>query len=261
MAPDCVERQTELDEAQTSVSLRRPHGLWHYRSYFTILAKTVVELRNVGITVERVTQAQSQTPTKSFQSVAESMIADKFSVPYFPLSRIRAKIYRWRLGVGDLIDRRVQRNFLLLSTWCQPRILSVYLRTLWNGWVTDRRFANLRQAHGVQCRTCLLCCGTGEDSVDHYSCCSVFWQFAHLARPRGLGLRPDLRGKDVFLLIREGLTDIEKVRIALGIYAVYRTVNHMRHADNPGQHDFTAMLSLFAKRGADGSKAKQSLRF
>ncbi len=82
-----------------------------------------------------------------------------------------------------------------------------------------------------------------------------------VARPRGLGLRPDLRGKDVFLLIREGLTDIEKVRIALGIYAVYRTVNHMRHADNPGQHDFTAMLSLFAKRGADGSKAKQSLRF
>ena len=159
--------------------------------------------------------------------------------------------------MGDVVDRRVQRNCELLAGWCHPRILATFFRTIWNGWTTDRRMRSLLGSR----RTCILGCAA-EDSLEHYCCCPTFWGFATKARPRGLGLRPDLRGKATFFLTREGLFYKDVIRFAVGIYALFRVVCSCRHE---GQHkrfyNFDTLLYLWAKRGADNSKASRLLRY
>ena len=60
-------------------------------------------------------------------------------------------------------------------------------------------------------------------------------------------------------MIREGLAETDVVRIALGMYSLYRVVNHYRHADVREPLNYRAMLVLFARRGADGSRAERLL--
>ena len=55
----------------------------------------------------------------------------------------------------------------LLSNSCPPRVLAVYFRTLWNGWVTYERMKGL-----VEKRPCILGCGWEDDMVEHHCCCS-----------------------------------------------------------------------------------------
>eukprot|EP00973_Karenia_brevis_P009843 1331057-Karenia_brevis.AAC.1 len=86
------------------------------------------------------------------------------------------------------MERRVLSAFQLLSTRCTPRVMSAYLRTLWNGWTTDRRFRNVLVARGVSIRPCVLGCEQGTDALEHYLRCPVFRDFIHAPHPSGLGL-------------------------------------------------------------------------
>ncbi|CAE8598073.1 unnamed protein product [Polarella glacialis] len=261
VAPDCNDRRKELDEVLAEC-FRRPHGMWHYRSFYTILSECRSELAFKGITVQSLNNV-CEDRDHSFQHHAAKSIAAAFSETYFPLSRVRAKLVRWNVPErGDIADRRILRNFALLAKWCQPRILTVYLKTLWNGWSTDRRLQSLRRSQNQPCRTCLLGCESAEDSVDHYACCSVFWKFACAPRPVGLGLQTELRSKSTFLLVRSGLREEDSVRIALGMYALYRVVNICRHHNSTNcRFNFNTLLRLWSKRGADHSKAKRLLNF
>jgi hypothetical protein len=156
--------------------------------------------------------------------------------------------------MGDVVDRRVHRNFGLIAEWCAPRVLAAYFRTIWNGWATDRRLNSLRDT----VRSCILGC-EAEDSLEHYCCCPAFWKFAIRSRPRGLGLRPELRSKSTFFLTREGLHYKDTVRVAVGIYSLQRVVCCMRHGESQGSVD--NLLYLWAKRGSNNTKASQLLKF
>ncbi len=109
---------------------------------------------------------------------------------------------------------------------------------------------------------CLLGCGWLEDKLEHYIQCSRYWQFVTARRPKGLGVAACHRTREGALLLSRALSEENIARLSLGLYALYRTLNYMRYnfTDAPGI-DVPKLLMLFAKRGADGSKANSLLRF
>lgn len=170
LAPDCHERLRELDATQAD-NWQRPFKMWHYRAYFSVLVNTEKDCKTKSIKRKLVQQAVKDSKGSSFQHVAEQMIVDKLSSPYYAESRVRGKLVRWGLkGVPAHLERNVSAAFDILKLWCNPRVQVPYFRTIWNGWVRYRRM-NTLVSNG---RDCVLGCGWDEDSIEHYSVCSVF---------------------------------------------------------------------------------------
>ena len=157
--------------------------------------------------------------------------------------------------------QRVLQNFELFHRHCHPRVLSSYLRLVFNGWTTDRRMRSLRSAYGGK-GACLLGCPAGEDSIEHYAHCAVFWAFASSSRPRGLGFRLGALSKKLYFFgIADGMHEADKVRLALGVYAVFRSTNSLRHnGSGAASFNFTRYLAMWANFGARGSAAQRFLR-
>ena len=116
----------------------------------------------------------------SFQAFAEKMIIEQMEKPYYHLPQIRQKLVRWKLlGIPASHERRVMANSALPWSQCHPRVLAIYFKTVWDGWVTDDRMKILRVTSGLTCRPCLLGCGFDVDTVTNYGRCSMFWNFLH----------------------------------------------------------------------------------
>ena len=130
---------------------------------------------------------------------------------------------------------------------------------MWNGWVTSRRLNALSSQPNV----CILGCGSvyNEDSVEHYACCDVFWSWACSARPVGPGIQSRMRSKLSFFMLLPELCDEDRIRIALGAYAMHRLINHARHNQLCASFQHKRYLSIMCKRGAVGSKATSLLQF
>ena len=148
---------------------------------------------------------------------------------YYPEARIRQKLIPWKMsGLPADLERSILSNFRLLRDWCPPRVLAVYFRSVWGGWVTDCRMRSLLQAQGRALRPCVLQCGWDEDSVHHYGRCIIFWRFLAQPRPGGPGIPISYRSGESFLLL-SSMHIHDKVRVASGMYALYRTVQFLRH--------------------------------
>ena len=190
------------------------------------------------------------------------MITVAKSPTYFHESRMRTKLSHWNLpGIPREVECRAFKRFALTSTWCQQKITSVYFRTLWNGWVTDRRMASLLAKQGQAQRGCVLGCGWDEDSIEHYSGCKLYWNWVSSQRPLGLGIDNRFRSRAAFLLLHPQLSEEDAIRMALGMYALHMTTNECRHKQVPTIANISKILSLWAKRGAEGSKAKSLLQY
>ena len=126
-----------------------------------------------------------------------------------------------------------------------PRVRACQIRTIFNGWMTCRRFQRVGG--------CILGCADEEDSINHYAQCLHYnglWR-------KFLGLRtppPHLRLED-FLGIRPwpyslpehcrgsaGKNFAAAVR-AVSVSALYKTHNAIRHGAT------TAVAAQFAFRG------------
>ena len=160
-------------------------------------------------------------------------------------------------------ERRVLKRFKLLCEWCSPRVFAVVFRTYWNGWVTTARMKELFKTTGQSQKKCILNCGWEEDSLDHYMLCNKYWQFVTTRRPKGLGIPLAMpRSRETVLLLSDCLADEDAVRLALGLYSWYRTLNFIRFSGCSGANvDIPKMLQMWAKRAADNSPAKALLRF
>ena len=252
LARDCHRKRSELEEWQ-SRNLHRPFGGWHGQSFFAQLAQLETNLKERGITREIIREL-SNTGNISFQGAAEKMIKRRCSETYYAESRLRQKMTRWHLvGVPRHLEDRVLRNFKLLSTQCQPRVLAAYFRALWNGWCTSRRMRTMA-GHSGTVLPCVLC-GKGQDSLEHYSLCEVFWEFCNKDRPQGLGIHLSLRSRETFFLVRPRMADEDKIRMALGIYALFRSVIYCS-SEASARPKLMTMLRLWAKRATDGSNAR-----
>ena len=68
--------------------------------------------------------------------------------------------------------------------------------------------------------------------------------------PLGLGLAHIRRGRDGAFLMSPELKDEDAIQLAIGLYALYRTVNFLRFGTEAGRsHDVLKLLRLFAKKG------------
>ena len=263
IAPDCHDKALEL-KVLCLLHPRRPFPKWSDRAYFAVLDRCVGVLGRSGITAQSVEEKRSHdTAKKSFQWHAEAMITARLDKPYSPIVRIRQKLVMWKLrGIPAHLEARILRNLKLLQSWCAPRVLAIYFKTIWNGWVTDDRMKMLLAKQGRPVRACVLGCGCGEvDRVEHYARCSVFWRFLSRCRPSGLGVPFAWRSAETFLMVSD-LLDEDKIRLSLGMYALHMTVQHCRHNfTDPATIDLMAMLRLFSLQAAKGSKARQLLRY
>ena len=140
--------------------------------------------------------------------------------------RIRYKLQRWRLpGIPRLVACRVLRRLRALARLVPPRVHVAVFGTIWNRWCTARRFQIVSQAR----HSCLLGCASGEDSIEHYLRCPLVLE---VARCR---LNLHCSGSESWLLCLLASEDLAiqrdsvLARIALLVYAAYRTTNAVRH--------------------------------
>ena len=228
---------------------RRPFPQWHLRCYFTVLADTQKHLRDHNITVERVMRESGERGV-SFQSVAEKLVKQVLAERYFRDSRIRAKLFGWRFDIlpGHL-ETRVMNRIRTVKENCPPRVLAVYFRSLWNGWVTYSRMKML-----LAPRPCVLGCGWVDDDLGPYVCCGLYWSFVCRPRPGGLGVPAATRSKDSGLLLSSELGEQNVIRLAAGLCALYRTVNVYRFAGHtPTPQGVTKLLRAFSRRALENS--------
>lgn len=258
IAQDCYSKKKELDDAQL-ICGRRPFPSWHHKCHFAVLARCGETLREHGINCNSVEKACGKAVRSTFQAVAESLITSRWQKQYFASCRVRQKLAAWKLkGLPAHLESRVFQNFALLREWCPPRVQAAYFRSVWSGWVTDDSMKTLLKAQGLKCRSCVLNCGWDEDSLFHYGRCNVFWQFVALPCGKGLGIPYACRSADAFLLLTDMETE-DKVRMALAMYALHRTVQYLRHSPNvTAQPDM--LLKGFLNKAAHGSKSCRLLR-
>ena len=255
VATDCQQRRKEIEVLPLEMG-RRPFPSWHRKCYFSVLAEAVDHCRLRGVTTQQIAkESASNQDALGFQSLAEQMISSKFADPYFQESRIRAKSVFWKFNIlpGHL-ERRVVGRFRLLDARASPKVWFVYFRTLWNGWVTHDRMKQI-----LSPRPCVLGCGFDEDRVDHYCCCNVYWDFLRRPRPQGMGIQSP-RAKDTAMLLSKHLSSDDVLRLAFGLYGLYRTVNTARFSDFPNMPtDFLRLLRMYTKQAMMQSRASQLL--
>ena len=152
---------------------------------------------------------------------------------------LQTRLSRWESGlsVQTMVDR-VLTTLPAVARTCPPRALAVCIRSLWNGWVTSRRF----QARSA----CYFGCASGEDSIEHYAECphvsAAVYRELGLARPTS----PELRLAS-FLLLEPAYSEAtapELRRRALATCGVYLTHCWARHAVASGPFECRNALRL-----------------
>jgi hypothetical protein len=153
-------------------------------------------------------------------------------------------------GPPNWIAHRVSRNLLKLPKLVPPRVCAAVFRTIFNGWCTARRF----QRVGTPGDKCWLGCNPGShDSIEHYCRCEivrkVFRTKLHLELDSSRGLA-------CFCLAAPEQTQDDTLAIsALGIYAVYMSTNHYRHANYTNAQSAAQHLGQSIIQGCQGQPA------
>ena len=147
----------------------------------------------------------------------------------WPQERLRHKLQRWRLpGTPRAVTDRVLKRLRALEALVPPRVHAAVLSTLWNRWVTARRY---QRRSSVECRCLLGCPPQAEDSIEHYLRCPAVLDVGR----RRLAMNMNSQESLPYLLLATGppalfSLDSWLTRCALLVYAVYRTTNAARHS-------------------------------
>ena len=154
------------------------------------------------------------------------------------------------------IARRVYKNLLHLKSLVPPRVCAAGLRTIWNGWCTERRF----QRRWGESNVCMLGCkGGAEDSIEHYPQCPVVQQ----AIRSQLRVRvPNGRAMSFWMMNECPEHDYEEflTAYALIIYATYNATNTYRHNGVSDSERALDCVKQFVIQGVRGhEKATQFL--
>jgi len=154
-----------------------------------------------------------------------------------PKHRLRTKLGRWFEITGAVaagwglagppahIASRVLRHLQRLPDLVAPRVCAAVFRTIFNGWVTHRRF-DKRQHQENRCM--LGCVGEAEDSIEHYCRCPALQQV--LCRRLRVSV-PCGKGLSFWVLNEEYLSGADGELLtcsALINYGGYMATNHFR---------------------------------
>ena len=161
----------------------------------------------------------------SLQKLARSQIIAT-TLPYNEEFRVRSKMQRWKFdGPDAILAARIFRNFRTIGKKCRPCVVAAFFQTFWNGWPTTWRMRTAPNAAKVQ--SCLLGCSeSAVDKIEHYLVCPVAWK-ALAGHSRGT-LDSSRRTLQSMLLAEKGLDENEICLLAVGVYAIARTVQTLR---------------------------------
>ena len=171
----------------------------------------------------------------------------------WPQERLRHKIQRWQLpGTARAVTDRVLKRLRALQALVPPRVHAALFSTLWNRWVTARRF---QRRSSAECRCLLGCPPAAEDSIEHYLRCPVVLDFGR----RRLAMYMNSQESFALLLLATGPPgtiplDSWLKRCALLIYAIYRTTNAARHSRPFGVEEARRALAEALYEGARGHR-------
>jgi hypothetical protein len=215
-------------------------GCWHNwisTSYIFQLDAAVDIFRRRGITqvtIENNISEDAMRPftqstwlriRRGFQKAAAHIIASPDVAALE--TRLRLRLERW--AIPEFPRIRAARALVVLNrlrNLAPPRVVAAIIRTLFNGWVTERRM----QMTGSGCIGCVFGCHA-EDSVEHYAHCAAVKDFAW----RRLRLRYEkpLRPLAEFLLLDQPpslMDDDFLLRSAIRTATIYKAHCWRRHA-------------------------------
>ncbi|CAK0879300.1 unnamed protein product [Prorocentrum cordatum] len=136
-----------------------------------------------------------------------------------------------RRSLPASLQRRGERAASMLqhlAPLVPPRVWASVLRTLWNGWVTARRWPGGPMAGS----SCIFGCRHAMDSIEHYASCDAVADFAR--RRLGIPRAPSPEAGLAQLLLLDRAADQrpqqELTLWALRTAAVYKVHNWWRHA-------------------------------
>ena len=221
---------------------------WIEANPLLVLDEAVSKCRDLGITAH-VVQGELAGPSnpRPWTPAVARRVRSKFQATltasiqrrelYCPKERIRHKLARWKFqGMPRKLADAALRHLAQLATMAPPRVCAAVLSTMWNRWITARRF----QREG----SCVLGCSTSaQDSIEHYACCPIVRGCA--ATMLRIELRPPPHAIADFMLVSTPPAAVEPksamLRMALLVYAVYTSTNDARR-DRP--RDATVSASM-----------------
>ena len=201
---------------------------------------------------EERTAQNDRTVRKQFQRTTKKQLL-AISKPDHE-ARLRHKIASFAIQ-GNLRTTVIQCSGALrdLKSLVPPRVSAAVLRTIFNGWTSDRRFQ--KSSH------CKLGCHgfMDEDSIEHYAICPTVVQFARsFLNLKGQDFIPGV-GDFVTLGLNSGTVEEAKLALkAILVYSVYRTSDLYRRKGATSQETATQALQQFAKDAVRGHPKAQS---
>ena len=160
--------------------------------------------------------------------------------------RIRHKLARWDIeGRPRQVAEKFSKHILHCRSCTPPRVRAALWNTAWNRWPTACRF----QLRGTASSRCVFGCSpTAEDSIEHYSYCKVIRE----AHWRHLAIAPNMHGSllPAWLLAEGAATKEVASRMALGVYATYRSFCTQRHSQTARREDLVDMFGQYVREGA-----------
>jgi hypothetical protein len=231
---------------------------WYRRSHIGVLHATVSSLESKGVSASSIKSELAGSAIRPWPPEVRTRIkkgfqraaASKILAHLRPNAefRMRHKIERWKLqGPPGRAATRILCRLEKLRTLVTPRVSAACFSTIWNRWVTARRF----QRRGLPCNRCVLGCpGHAEDSIEHYSRCAVVWAFA--ARVMQIDIQHEKRLEAFFLAVPEADDKEFLGRLAILIYITYRATNLARREecnDTTSSYEMMVQLSKEAVRG------------
>ena len=250
------QRSRELDEAERSVQQadrQLQWRSWYGRSFPRTLRHVWRGLAAEGLTgtvLEDMASRNAPRPhteevTQRIRRRFQNTVLQELRARGRPLltHRLRHKMARWPCPVFPRVAiQRLEALLPRLPRLLPPRVTAAVLRTLYNGWVTDRRFQ-----HAGACR---FGCADADDSIEHYACCRAVRTFAHSYL--GLCSHDECRDDRVARFVSLGcwhgeVTDAEVVKRAILQYAVYRSFLLHRHTPGSNARLACQALAQFAR--------------
>ena len=214
---------------------------WYDAAHCHVLNQALRRTEDMGITDEKIrnraagkaprpwTEKKSEEVRRQYQRAARQLIQQQSK--YDAHNWTRHKLSHW--GFRDrLSTERSLKRLQELQGAVPPRVMAAVIGLVWNKWPTARR----QQRRGMPC---LLGCGTGEDSVEHYCCCRV----SRTAGSKWLGIQYRVSQPiQHWTLAAPQCAEADETRdwwskVALLEYAVMRTTNSARHRGGLQEED------------------------
>jgi hypothetical protein len=277
-AASISDMHTELQYALLDpIDSRRIHlwRKWYDQSHVTIIHRNETNIRRLGLSInmclDTLARGEPRPWTDKVRAKQKRGI-QKFVTDFLKESekvnaeeRIRDRVQRWMdvhaagpsarsvrmliAGPPRWVAARITRRLQRLPKLVPPRVCSAALRTIFNGWCTDRRF----QGKGPQHSCVLGCSPDAADSIEHYCRCPITKDL--FSKKLRIELHP-AKALSYFAIATKEQEEDEILALSmLGVYAVYMCTNHYRY--NPTHINSQHALQFLGQcliQGCQGQK-------